>query len=89
MKRSKNFPFESARRLTAADAEAARKAIGEKLGQARRPRRGRPPLPSDERAKPVAIRLSPRVIQWAKREAKKQRKGYQTFINDVLKRLAS
>lgn len=88
MKRSNEFPFEKARRVTTSEVAAAREAIAEKLGKPRRPRRGRPPKPDGEKAEPVSIRLSPVVLRWAKREAKKQGTGYQTFINQVLRRMA-
>jgi len=42
MKKPREFPFEGARRLTANEAEAVRKAIERRLGK-KRPRRGRPP----------------------------------------------
>lgn len=82
MTRPRAFPFESARRLTANETEAARKAIERKLGK-KRPRRGRPPK-GVEKYQPVSIRLHPSVIAWAKREAKRRRLGYQTVINEVL-----
>jgi len=31
----------------------------------------------------VSIRLHPKVVAWAKREAKRRRIGYQTVINEV------
>ena len=82
MKKLEEFPFEKARRRTAREVEAARKAIEAKLGTAR-PRRGRPPKGA-EKYTPVSIRLDPRVLAWAKREAKKRGLGYQTIINRVL-----
>lgn len=82
MKKRDEFPFEAARRVTRREVEAARKAIEVKLGE-KRPRRGRPPKGA-EKYKPVSIRLHPRVIAWAKREAKKRQLGYQTIINEIL-----
>jgi len=82
MKKPREFPFETARRLTANEAEAARKAIEQKLGK-KRPKRGRPPK-GVEKYQPVSIRLHPIVISWAKREAKRRGLGYQTVINEVL-----
>ena len=82
MKKPREFPFERARRVTPAETEAFRKAMEAKLGT-KRPRRGRPPK-GDEKYQPVSIRLHPRVIAWAKREAKKRRLGYQTIINEAL-----
>ena len=82
MKKAEEFPFERARRVTAREAEAARKAIEEKLGH-KRPRRGRPPKGGGKYA-PVSIRLHPRVLAWAKKEAKRRGLGYQTVINEAL-----
>ena len=82
MTKRKEFPFETARRLTANETEAARKAIERKLGK-KRPRRGRPPK-GVAKYQPVSIRLHPSVITWAKREAKRRGLGYQTVINEVL-----
>ena len=82
MKKPREFPFERARRLTANEAEAARKAIERKLGK-KRSRRGRPPK-GVEKYQPVSIRLHPSVIAWAKREARRRGLGYQTVINEVL-----
>ncbi|MBI1815472.1 MAG: BrnA antitoxin family protein [Deltaproteobacteria bacterium] len=82
MKRAKDFPIEQARRVTAREVEAARKAIEERLGR-KRVRRGRPPK-GDEKYAPFSIRLHPRVIAWAKKEAKRRGLGYQTVINEAL-----
>jgi len=82
MKKPRELPFETARRLTAKEAEAAQKAIERKLGK-KRPRRGRPPK-GVEKYRPVSIRLHPSVLTWAKREAKRRGLGYQTVINEVL-----
>lgn len=69
----RQFPFESARRVRAAETEAARKAIEQKLGK-KRPKRGRPPKGA-EKYTPVSIRLHPSVIAWAKREGKRRASG--------------
>jgi uncharacterized protein (DUF4415 family) len=76
------FPFEIARRVTPSEVRAARKAIAAKLGKAR-PARGRPPK-GVAKYQPVSIRLHPRVVAWAKREARRRGVGYQTVINDAL-----
>ena len=82
MSRTKEFPLDAARRVTAREVEAARQAIEAKLGKPRR-RRGRPPKGS-EKYRAVSIRLNPRVLTWAKKEAKRRGVGYQTVINEVL-----
>jgi uncharacterized protein (DUF4415 family) len=88
MAKAKEFPFKSARRITDAEVKAARHAIEEKLGE-KRPSRGRPPKSEKEKYSPVSIRLHPKVLQWAKREAKKRGVGYQTIINEVLLKKAA
>jgi uncharacterized protein (DUF4415 family) len=72
--------------VSAAETEAARKAIEQKLG-VKRPRRGRPPKGADK-YQPISIRLHPDVLAWAKTEAKRKKIGYQTVINDVLLKAA-
>jgi len=84
MRKAKSFPFERARRITPDEVKRYRKAIETKLGKKRAPRRGRPPKAASAKYLPVAIRLHPLVVAWAKREAKKRGVGYQTVINDVL-----
>jgi len=75
MKKAKSFPFEKARRITAEELVQYRKAIEETTGKKRRSRRGRPPKASAAKYRPIAIRLHPQVIAWAKREARKRRVG--------------
>jgi uncharacterized protein (DUF4415 family) len=83
MKNSRDFPFEKARRISAKEVTAARKAIENKTGQARR-RRGRPAKPNEEKFVPTSIRLHPKILEWTKREAKRRRCRYQTIINEIL-----
>jgi uncharacterized protein (DUF4415 family) len=80
--------WSKARRAMPAETEAYRKAIEAKLGVKRKPR-GRPRKPVSEKFKSLTIRLDPRVIAWAKREAKRKHIGYQTVLNQELLRLAS
>ena len=87
MKKAKQFPFESARRVTVKEVNAARKAIEEKTGQKRRSR-GRPPK-GDAKFHPVSIRLHPKALEWAKDEAKRRGVGYQTIINEILLKKAA
>jgi uncharacterized protein (DUF4415 family) len=49
----------------------------------RRPRRGRP-LKGADKHHAISIRLSPKVIAWAKKEGKRRGVGYQTIINETL-----
>ena len=83
MKKRGEFPFEHARRVTAEEVTAGRSAIAAKLGKPRPKRPGRPPKGSDKYT-PVSIRLHPRVVAWAKREARRHGVGYQTVINEAL-----
>ena len=83
MKNSKEFPFEKARRVTKREIAAARKAIELKTGVPRLPR-GRPLKSEEDKYQPTSIRLHPKVIAWARREARKRGVGYQTVINEAL-----
>jgi uncharacterized protein (DUF4415 family) len=88
MKRIQEFPFERARRATPEEIKMYRKAIEEKLG-AKRPPRGRPPKKVSEKSCAVSIRLDPRVLKWARAEAKRRGLGYQTIINQALLRMVA
>lgn len=87
MKKITEFPFESARRITAEEVAAAEKAVKEQLGIVP-PKRGRPIKDESERYESISIRLHPKVIEWAKEEATERGIGYQTFINEALLKLA-
>ena len=82
MKNIKSFPFEKSRRITVRETTSAKKAIEKKTG-VKRPTRGRP-AKGMHKYKPTSIRLHPKVLIWAKREAKKRGIGYQTVINESL-----
>jgi uncharacterized protein (DUF4415 family) len=83
MKNSNEFPFEKARPITKRELAAARTAIEKQIGVARPPR-GRPAKPGVDKYQPTSIRLHPKVIAWARREARRRGVGYQTIINEVL-----
>ena len=83
MKISKEFPFEEARCITKRELAAARKAIEAKTGMPRPPR-GRPSKSEVDKYRPTSIRLHPKVMAWAHREARKRGVGYQTIINEAL-----
>jgi predicted DNA binding CopG/RHH family protein len=87
MKKLREFPFENARRITSKEVRAAKKAIEERLGTQRKSR-GRPPK-GEDKFRPVSIRLHPRALEWAKKEAKKRGIGYQTVINEILLKKAA
>ncbi len=88
MKSTKSFPFEKARRISKKEVSGYKKDIEKKTGK-KRPSRGRPLKAVSEKYTAVSIRLHPRVISWAKREAKKRGVGYQTVINEVLLKKAA
>ena len=87
MKRVKEFPFESARRVTSQETRLFKKGIEKRL-DVKRPSRGRPRKTTDKYT-PIAIRLHPKVLQWVKRQAKRRGIGYQTVINEVLLKMAA
>ena len=82
MKNIKNFPFEKSRRITLRETTSAKKAIEKKTG-VKRSMRGRP-VKGINKYRPISIRLHPKVLNWAKKEAKKRGIGYQTVINESL-----
>jgi uncharacterized protein (DUF4415 family) len=83
MKNLKEFPFEKARRVSKKELAAARKAIEAKTGVPR-PHRGRPAKSAEDKYQSTSIRLDPKVVAWARREARKRGIGYQTVINEAL-----
>ena len=50
----------------------------------RAPGGGRKKKSEDELYVPVAIRLHPKALEWAKAEAEKRGVGYQSVINETL-----
>jgi uncharacterized protein (DUF4415 family) len=83
MNQESEFPFKRARRVTPEENQKFRAAISEQFGVDLK-KRGRPAKEEDEKYEPVSIRLHPKILAWAKEEAKKQGIGYQTVINEVL-----
>jgi uncharacterized protein (DUF4415 family) len=83
MNQESEFPFKRARRVTSEENKKFRAAISEQFGVDLK-KRGRPAKEEDEKYEPVSIRLHPKILAWAKEEAKKQGIGYQTVINKVL-----
>ncbi len=82
MPKTEEFPFERARSITEKEVTTARKAIEKKLGVKRTPRGRRPK--GDAKFRPISIRLHPKILEWAKKEAKRLGTGYQTVINSIL-----
>jgi uncharacterized protein (DUF4415 family) len=81
------FPFESARHITAEEVANAWEAVKKQFG-IEPPLRGRSAKDDSGRYEPVSIRLHPKVIKWAKEEAERRGVGYQTVINEALLKLA-
>ena len=76
---AKDVDWSKARRVTPEEHARYKEAVANT-----RRTRGRPKKPPAEKYQPVTIRLDPRVIAWAKKEAKKQHVGYQTVLNQFL-----
>jgi len=80
----KEYDFAKARRITPREVEANRKGIEAVLGRKLPKRPGPVPKAEAEKYQPIAIRLHPRVLAWAKKQAEKRGVGYQTIINETL-----
>lgn len=72
------------RPATEEEVDRGRRAIENTLRVSRPLRVGRPTKYPSGKLSGVYIRLHPKVIQWAKREAKKRHVGYQTFLSEWL-----
>jgi uncharacterized protein (DUF4415 family) len=83
MKKESEFPFERARRVTPEEGQKFRETISEQFDVKLR-KRGRPAKSEDEKYELISLRLNPKVLAWAKEEAKKRGIGYQTLINEIL-----
>jgi len=76
--------LKSARHAAPEETEKYRHAIENTLGVPRPPRMGRPPKQPHEKYLPVYMKLHPRIVAWARLEAKRRGVGYQTVINETL-----
>ena len=85
MKKESEFPFERARRVrvTPEESQQFREAISEQFDMKLR-KRGRPAKNEDEKYELISVRLHPKVLAWAKKEAQKRGVAYQTVINEML-----
>jgi uncharacterized protein (DUF4415 family) len=83
MSQESEFPFERARRVTREENAEFRAAISDQFGMTLK-KRGCPAKEPEEKYEPISIRLHPKVLAWAKNEAKKRGVGYQTVINEAL-----
>lgn len=79
---AKEFDFSKAKRVTPQEHARFKEALSKPAKIIGRPRK-----PPDEKFVPVYIRLDPRIVKWAKREAKRRHLGYQTVLNEELLRL--
>ena len=82
MNQESEFPFERARRVTPTENQEFRSALVEQFGIDLK-KRGRSVKEEDKYA-PISIRLHPKILAWAKEEAKQRGIDYQTVINEVL-----
>ena len=85
MKKEREFNFKNARHFTDEERKIFKKAIEAKLGI----KLGRPPKKPELKYKAISIKLDPKILKWAKKEAKKRKIGYQTVINEELLKKAS
>jgi uncharacterized protein (DUF4415 family) len=83
MNQESEFPFDRARRVTPEENQKFRDAIATQF-EIKLRKRGRPTKEEEEKYEPISIRLHPKVLAWARAEAKKRGIGYQTVINEVL-----
>jgi uncharacterized protein (DUF4415 family) len=83
MKKEFEFPFDKARKVTPEENEKFTEALTKQFGIKLR-KRGRPAKDEEEKYEPISIRLHPKVLAWAKEEAKKRGIGYQSVINEAL-----
>jgi len=83
MSQESEVPFERARRVTSEESQEFRAAIADQF-EIKLKKRGRPTKEEEEKYEPISIRLHPKILAWAKEEAKKRGIGYQTVINEVL-----
>ena len=85
MKKVREFNFKNSRRITPEERALYKKAIEAKLGT----KLGRPHKRPELKYKAISIKLDPKILRWAKKEAKKRKIGYQTVINEELLKKAS
>ncbi|NEP58398.1 MAG: BrnA antitoxin family protein [Symploca sp. SIO2G7] len=83
MKNESEFPFERARRVTPEENQKFQEAISEQFA-IKLTKRGKLATNKDEKYELISLKLHPKVLAWAKEEARKRGIGYQTVINEVL-----
>lgn len=84
-----DFDWKNARRITPEEHARFKRALDNTFGKERPIKIGRPKKEVLEKFIPVSIRLHPKILKWAKAEAKKKKVGYQTIINDILLKIAA
>lgn len=84
-KTNNKYDLNSWNHSSEAELKSYKKAIEKKLGI----KLGPPFKKAEEKYIPTYIKLNPKVVKWAKREALKKGIGYQTVINnELLKKVA-
>jgi len=94
--KTKKIDYSEIPRLTPQDFKRGRRLMAEervRLGEAYRntfrkepPHFGRPLKYTGAKLQSISIRLHPNVLRWARKEAHKQHKGYQSFLSEFLLR---
>jgi predicted DNA binding CopG/RHH family protein len=77
------FPFAKARRITPEEVNRAKIAIQKQFGDEYIARS------KDDDYELISLKINPKIITWAKKEAEKQGINYQVFINNELLKLCS
>ena len=80
--------FKRARRVTPEEHAGFRQAYINTYGK-EPPMRGRPAKAPHLKYRDIHLKLHPKVLNWARAEAKRRGIGYQTLINEVLLRNAA
>lgn len=83
MSNNTEFPFAKARRITSEEVNHAKITIQKQFGDEYIVRS------RDDDYELVSLKINPKIIAWAKNEAKKQGVNYQVFLNNELLKLCS
>jgi predicted DNA binding CopG/RHH family protein len=83
MSKNTEFPFANARRITKEEVNQAKIAIKEQFGEQYTVRQ------NEDNYELISLKINPKIIDWATKEAEKQGINYQVFINNELLKLCS
>ncbi len=76
MNQDSEFPFDRARRVTPEQHQRFKAAIAQQFGSQ--------PDSTEESYEAISLKLHPKILIWAKAEAKRRGTEYQAVINEVL-----